>query len=35
VEDPGATELTIDASLAARADALRTRYLDPDWTWRR
>jgi len=33
--DPGATELTIDDSLAARTDALRARYSDHDWTWRR
>jgi lipoate-protein ligase A len=35
LEDPGATPLAADAALLARADALRPRYLDAGWTWRR
>ena len=34
-EDPGATELPVDAELAARTGALTERYSDHAWTWRR
>jgi lipoyl(octanoyl) transferase len=34
-EDAGAGELTPDRSLLADAAALRRRYDDPSWTWRR
>jgi lipoate-protein ligase A len=34
-EDADARELTLEPSLAADAAALRRRYEDPSWTWRR
>jgi lipoate-protein ligase A len=35
LEDPGATELEIDADLRAQSDRLVVRYLDDEWTWRK
>jgi lipoate-protein ligase A len=35
LEDSGATPLPVDDSLQARAAALRARYDDDRWTWRR
>lgn len=35
LEDPNASELTVDEELRARASALVVRYLDDGWTWRR
>jgi lipoate-protein ligase A len=34
-EDPDAREITDDASIVERANALRPHYLDDSWTWRR
>jgi lipoate-protein ligase A len=34
-EDPAAAELSGDSILDERTQALRCRYLDPAWTWRR
>jgi lipoate-protein ligase A len=35
LEDRTAATLAADAAVVARADALRARYLDAGWTWRR
>lgn len=34
-EDADAVEVALDGALSARATALRARYADPAWTWRR
>jgi hypothetical protein len=35
LEDPAASELEPDPILSDRTEMLRSRYLDPAWTWRR